>query len=50
MMRKSLRRVLDRLRVATNGTRRKRVSIRGGLSEPQRMRPLRVPARTRSQS
>jgi len=49
MMRKSLRRLLDRLRAATNGTPlRKGASIRGGLSEPQRMQVLLVPARTRS--
>jgi len=36
-MRKSLKRVLDRLRAATNGTFRTRTSVRGGLQEPQRM-------------
>jgi hypothetical protein len=37
MMSKRLRRVLDRLRAVSNGTFRKRTSIRGGVQEPQRM-------------
>ena len=45
-MRKSLKRVLDRLRTATNGKFRKPTSVRGGLQEPQRLQPLAVPART----
>jgi hypothetical protein len=45
MMRKSLRRVLERLRTATNGTFGKRTHIRGKLSEPQRMLPLPVRSR-----
>jgi len=44
IMRKSLRRVLERLRAATNGTFGKRMHERG-LSEPQRMLP--VPVRSR---
>jgi hypothetical protein len=50
MMRKSLRRVLKRLRAATNARVRRRESVRGGLQQPQRMQGLLVPARTRSQS
>jgi hypothetical protein len=49
-MRKSLRRVLDRLRTATNGRFRKEASIRGGLQQPQRMQALLVTPRTRSHS
>lgn len=44
-MKKSLRRVLERLRAATNGTSGKRMDERGNLSAPQRMVP--VPVRTR---
>ena len=48
-MRKTLRRVLERLRAATNGTFAKREHGRTGLQEPQRMQlacvPARVPAR-----
>ena len=44
-MRKSLRRVLERLRAATNGTFGKRMHERGKLAEPQRMVP--VPVRSR---
>ena len=44
-MRKSLRRVLERLRAATNGTLGK-VAARPGLREPQRLLP--VPASARS--
>ena len=36
-MRKSLKRVLDRLRTATDGMFRKPTSVRGGLQEPQQM-------------
>jgi hypothetical protein len=39
-MRKSLKRVLDRLRTATNGRFRKPASVRGGLREPQRIQAL----------
>ncbi|MGZ4315016.1 MAG: hypothetical protein ACXVRS_04190 [Gaiellaceae bacterium] len=46
-MRKSLKRVLDRLRTASNGRFRKPTSVRGGLQMPQRMQALSVPARTR---
>jgi hypothetical protein len=45
-MKKSLRRVLERLRTATNGTFAKRTHLRGGLQEPQRMQPALVPARS----
>jgi hypothetical protein len=43
MMRKSLRRILDRLRGLNNGWLRGGASVRGGLQEPQRAQPL--PAR-----
>ena len=39
-MRKSLKRVLDRLRAKTNGAFRQRTSLRGGLQQPQRMQRL----------
>jgi hypothetical protein len=45
-MRKSLQRILDRLRTATNGRFRKPTAARNGLQEPQRMQALSVPART----
>ena len=45
-MRKSLRRVLERLRTATAGRFRMPTSVRGGLQEPQRMQPVLVPARS----
>jgi hypothetical protein len=45
-MKKSLRRVLERLRAATNGTFGKRTAVRGGLQAPQRMQPAHVPARS----
>jgi len=48
MTRKSLKRVLDRLRAKTNGAFRNRTSVRGGLQEPQRLQP--VPARVRGRS
>ena len=44
-MKKSLRRVLARLRAATDGTFGKRT--RGQLGEPQRMLPVPVPVRSR---
>jgi hypothetical protein len=44
-MRKSLKRVLDRLRTATSGSLRKAGSVRGGL--PQRMQALSLSTRTR---
>jgi hypothetical protein len=47
-MRKSLRRVLERLRAATAGHFRTPTSVRGGLQEPQRMLPLLVPVRSGS--
>jgi hypothetical protein len=47
-MRKSLKRVLDRLRTATNGMFRKPTSVRGGLQEPQRAQALPAPVRVRS--
>ncbi len=49
-MRKSLRRVLDRLRAATNGTFGKRLPVRGGMQEPQRMQLVLVPVRSASRS
>ena len=45
-MKKSLKRMLDRLRAATNGKFRKPTSTREGLQMPQRMQALSVPART----
>ncbi len=39
-MRKSLKRVLDRLRSATGGRLAKPTSVRGGLQVPQRMQAL----------
>ena len=44
-MRKTLRRLLDRLRVGTGGKARERTSVRGGLQEPQQMTPVLAPAR-----
>jgi hypothetical protein len=41
-MRKSLRRVLDRLRAKTSGAFRGRTTTRSGLQEPQRMSRLGV--------
>jgi hypothetical protein len=43
-MRKSLRRVLERLRAASNDAFGKRTHPRGGLQAPQRLQPVRVPA------
>jgi hypothetical protein len=48
MMRKSLRRMLERLRAATGARLGEGASIRSGLQEPQRMQPLLTPARKRS--
>jgi hypothetical protein len=48
-MRKSLRRVLERLRAATNGALGKQISTRGRVHEPQRMHPVLVLAQTASQ-
>ena len=45
-MRKTLRRVLERLRAATNGTFRRDERGHGALKEPQRMEPMLVPARS----
>ena len=45
-MRKSLKRILERLRTATNGRLGKPTSVRGGLRQPQRMQVL--PARAQS--
>ncbi len=46
-MRKSLKRVLDRLRTATNGMFPKRTTTRAGLQEPQELQALPVPVRAR---
>jgi len=46
-MRKSLKRVLDRLRTATSERFRKPTSVRGGLQSPQRMQALSAPVRRR---
>ena len=48
MMRKSLRRVLDRLRAKTNNALHKRTSVRDGLQEPSRMQVIPVRVRQRS--
>lgn len=45
-MRKSLRRILERLRTATNGRFRSPTTVRGGLQEPQRMQPAYARARS----
>jgi hypothetical protein len=45
-MRKSLKRVLDRLRTATSGSLRKAGSVRRGLQLPQRMQALSLSTRT----
>jgi hypothetical protein len=47
-MRKSLKRVLDRLRIATGERFRTWTSVRGGLQAPQRMQALSASARTLS--
>jgi hypothetical protein len=44
-MRKTVKRILDRLRTATNGRFRKPTSAREGLQLPQRLQALSVPAR-----
>lgn len=46
-MRKSLKRVLDRLRTATSERVGKATSVRGGLQVPQRMQVLSASTRTR---
>jgi hypothetical protein len=46
-MRKSLKRLLDRLRTATGGKAGKATSVRDGLQVPQKMQPLTVSTRTR---
>jgi hypothetical protein len=46
-MRKSLKRVLERLRTATSGKVRRPTSVRGGLQLPQRMQALSASLRTR---
>jgi hypothetical protein len=46
-MRKSLPRVVDRLRTSTSGSLRKAGSVRGGLQLPQRMQALSLSTRTR---
>jgi hypothetical protein len=45
-MKKALKRVLDRLRAATEGRFRRPTAARDGLEAPQRMQALSVPART----
>ena len=52
-MKKSLRRILGRLRSAAKGSAtagrvREKTSIRGGLRQPQRIEALPVPTRVRS--
>jgi hypothetical protein len=47
-MRKSLRRVLERLRAATNGAIGKRASTSRGVHEAHRMNPVLMPARSAS--
>lgn len=46
-MRKSLKRVLDRLRAKTTETFRNRTAVRGGLQQPQRMQGGSVPVHGR---
>jgi hypothetical protein len=46
-MRKSLKRLLDRLRAKTNDALRNRTAVRGGLQEPQRMDLPPTPVRVR---
>ena len=46
-MAKSLKRVLDRLRMATSGSLREAGWVRGGLHLPQRTPALNLSARTR---
>jgi hypothetical protein len=47
-MRKSLKRLLERLRAATGTRLGKGASIRNGVQEPQRMQPLLARARSTS--
>lgn len=49
MMRKSLKRALDRLRARFRGKARKGAAIRGGIEEPQRMQAPVGPVRVRPQ-
>jgi hypothetical protein len=42
-----MKRVLDRLRTATNGIFGKRTTARDGLQEPQQLQALPVPVRVR---
>ncbi|HLX31190.1 MAG TPA: hypothetical protein VKR79_00320 [Gaiellaceae bacterium] len=46
-MRKTLRRVLDQLRGATNGVFGKRTATRDGLQEPQQLQAMPIAARVR---
>ena len=46
-MRKSLKRLLDRLRAGSNGMVGKSSSLRAGLQEPQRIEARPAPARVR---
>jgi hypothetical protein len=46
-MRKSLKRVLDRLRAKTNDMFRNRTTVRGGLQEPQKMHMVPAPVHVR---
>jgi hypothetical protein len=46
-MRKTLKRVLDQLRGATNGIFGKRTATRAGLQEPQQLQAIPVPVRGR---
>jgi hypothetical protein len=48
MMRKTLKRVLDQLRGATNGMFRKPTATRDGVQEPQQLQALPMPARARA--
>jgi hypothetical protein len=47
-MKKTVKRILDRLHEATNGKFRKPTSTREGLQMPQRMQALSASTRTRS--
>ena len=48
IMKKRLRRALERIRVATDGLFRRPTPVRGGLGEPQRMQAVPAPARAMS--
>jgi hypothetical protein len=48
IMRKSLKRVLDRQRAKTNDALRKRTSVRAGLQDPSRMQGTLTPVHGRS--